>query len=492
MISTLLGLFSRSSIFDNPSFWFTLVGIVGVIIVVYLCFKYPNLGKPVIFTAFGIMVLAIDIYCVIQLNIYYTAEGGIHGYLTGIFETNKVEVVDTLTFKVDNIELLETTEGVYSASITTDEVLSLDTRANLGVFINGVPCDTTSEVHTDYAIANYPYSFYDQDKDLVCTDTLILNFAFCNNSTYLSLTTKGGTLPVEDCVKYWHHYFNKNGFEVKIAPFNNVSTDISYSNGDISNYAVINYYVNDEFYLSDCVPKGETITLVSLELNEFLGWYTQENSLVYESIVLNENINLYAKLADETTPRYNVTFDVRGKTSTCVFYEGQELTSPEVNVTGLKFVGWTYDKTYPYGVNLSNYDLTEDTTFYAIFRKTYEVNETIRYSVDEIINGVSVDLDDYADLSAPLINYGTYVRYRIDFLFGKVYQEDDINLVATYNGTIENSLSVINSHNKLGNTLKLELDSNNVLHINKDSSFEPASDALNFYLQLDTITVYLF
>ena len=276
MTNMLLGLFSNpvGDMLGQPSFWFGLVAVIGVVFVIVICIKNPKVGGPILITLFAILVLALDIYSIIQLDMYYNTQGGIHGFLTGIFDTNKVQVVDTLTFEITDIELKETTEGVYSASITTDKVLSLDTRASLGVFVNGMPCDTTSEVESDYAIANYVYTFYDNDKFAICTDTLILNFAFYENSTYLSLSTKGGTLPVEECVEYWHHYFNKNGFVVKIAPFTNVSGDVAYGQGDVSNYCTVSYLIDEDIVSKNL---GLSVKLINANDKKEIEVFTKED-----------------------------------------------------------------------------------------------------------------------------------------------------------------------------------------------------------------------
>lgn len=486
MISLLLGLFNNSftELLGKPSFWFILVGVIGLIVVAVFCIKYPKLGGPVLLSLFGIILVILDVYCIMQINTYYTAEGGIHGKLTGIFNTNEIEVVDNLKFEVKNIELKEKSDGVYSAIITTDQVLSLDTKQSLGIFVNGMPCDTVSEVQSDYAIANYSYTFYDIDNTAICTDTLILNLAFYEKSTYLSLTTKGGTLPVEQCVDYWHHYFNKNGFEVEIAPFNKASGDVSFENGDISNYAVINYYVEGELYSSDCVPKGETVTLIKLDSTEFLGWYTLNDKLVYESIVLNENINLYAKMADETTTKYNITFDVSGKQTTCVYYEGQELTEPEVSVpANYEFVGWTNSKSSTSTQNLTSYVPTVDTTFYALFRRRYDINCVIDFTADEILNGVVFDLDDYADIDGTINNFaGCLITMELT-------KYADRNVTETTNLRVRSTN--FNSSGNFGtNLLKVNLNNNNEISLNEDKSFTP--NGTNYSFKIVSLIILKF
>lgn len=484
MSNTLLGLFSNSftDLLGNPKFWLGLAVVVVLGFLVFICIKYPKGGLPVLASVVAIGLACLDAYCIIQLNLYYNAEGGVHGFLTGIFETNKVEVVDNLTFEVKNIELTESSTGVYSASITTDQVLSLDTKQSLGIFINGMPCDTTSEVHSDFAYAEYPYTFHDNDKTAVCTDTLILNIAFYENSTYLNISTKGGTLPVEECVKYWHHYFNKNSFIVKVAPFDNVSADLGYSKGDISNYAIVNYYVNDELYSSDCVVKGETIQLIELDDNKFLGWQTADGTLIYESMTLNESVDLYAKLADETTTSYTIDFINRGKKISCVFYEGQEFEAPTVSGgSAVTFVGWSKSSSSKSMINVKTFVPTEDITLYAVYSRTIAVNKSITYTPEEIQLENTFDLDDYLSLD-------NYIGHAFQFSLSKI----DSSGVTSVNTQYLQANSLTFTDSNLGEgSLKLTLDkTENVMTIKPLTTFVPASDVASYKLTMGTFVIY--
>lgn len=488
MMLSFLGLNNPLDFLSSPTFWIGVAIVCLVAFLIFLCFKYPKVGLPVLAVVFLVGILVLDVYSIIQLNYYYNAEGGIHGKLTGIFKTNEVEVVDNLTFEVKNIELTEETEGVYSASITTDKVLSLDTRESLGVFINGMPCDTTSEVESDYAIANYVYTFYDNDKTAICTDTLTLNFAFYENSTYLSLSTKGGTLPVEDCVEYWHHYFNKNGFTVKIAPFGSISSDASFVTGDTSNYAVINYYVNDELWDSECVLKGTTITLKEYNTTNFIGWYSEDDSILYETIVLEDNINFYAKLGDSAI-EYTVTFNIRGNLTTQLYYEGQTIEPPTVpDVGDIKFNCWVDDNDRR--VYFNSYELTEDVTFYASFYQEVSVNKTFEYTISEITDGVSIDLDDYVELNGSLERFDYYTDYSIELKCGVHYLDGDTTTTAKQIIYMDLSRDVFDSNVLGSNGLTVELDDENILHLNSENTFEPSSNAISYFFEIGRIWLY--
>ena len=94
------------ALFNIDTSWIWKVAIIiGVILIIYACIKYPKGGKWVLFGILIVGYLGVTAYSIVQLNYYYKAEGGIIGQITGIFNTNEVEVVDNLKFDFNNVEL---------------------------------------------------------------------------------------------------------------------------------------------------------------------------------------------------------------------------------------------------------------------------------------------------------------------------------------------------------------------------------------------------
>ena len=125
MLSKLFGTEGINDLLSSPKFWYTLAIIAVLAIIIVYSLKYwKQGGKFAILSIFIIGISALTIYSGININYYYSAEGGIHGVLSGIFETNKVEVVDDLNFKLTNIELTQKDENTYSASMLSDKVIS--------------------------------------------------------------------------------------------------------------------------------------------------------------------------------------------------------------------------------------------------------------------------------------------------------------------------------------------------------------------------------
>lgn len=290
MLSTLL-LFDNkvTELFGDPMFWFGLVIAIGLVGVILLCIKYwQQGGKTILFSLFVLVNVVISAYCLIQVNFYYSTKGGIHGVISGIFSTNEVKIVDNVNFEFTNIELRDKGDGTYSATILSDEVLSLDGLANIGVYVNELPCSYV-DYAGDYIISDYVYTFLDEHKNPLCTDTLTMRFAFYENSTSLSVSTSGGS----EAVKYWHYYFNKNDFKVRIGESEYISSDnLNFVTGNVSNISSITFSNREEkskvYYY-----KNSTIELPVIETDTFVGWYDGENTYK-DSYTIKDNVELIA------------------------------------------------------------------------------------------------------------------------------------------------------------------------------------------------------
>ena len=463
MISKLFGTDKFMDLIASPSFWIGVAIVAILIVVVIYSFKYPALGKWVFAGVAFVGVTILTIYSGIQLNYYYNSKGGIYGAITGIFDTNKIEVVDNLTFEVKNIELLEKTDGVYSAGITVDKVISLNTQENLGVFVNGMPCDITSHVEEEYALANYVYTFYDDNQTAILTDTLILRFAFYENSTYLSLSTSGGA----ESVGYWHHYFNKNGFIVKIAPFDYLDEELTSGTGDVSNYAVVKYLFDGELYDTEVYKVGKTLNLPMIN-DTYYNWYVN-NELVTEDYVVQGNIFVEAYTGDfiET---YTVTF-ING--SDVIQWrlpgDGYEITLSDVTRDGWTFAGWSTDGTTQGIVDSGTRKVTEDVTYTAIFKRSVFTAENslmfTLYNTENVFEMHSLDFSSACELSS-LISSGYEFKVTLDYIvtFDSEVSTFDMSMTdSTYEKFIEASGN--------GYIMPLMITSDNKLLINtKDGS----------------------
>lgn len=278
------------SLLFNTSFWYDVLLAICIIVIVIACVKYPQ-GRIYVFTFLGVAMVALTSYCCIQLNYYYTAEGGIIGKIHDLFQNNTVEVED-MTFSLNNIELIQDKDDVYTAQILSHESIKLSPNERYVVFVNNQPCAVNeNDNRGDYIIANYTYMFMDVDREVLCTDTLKLTFAFYENSTYLSISTSGGA----KAVKYWNYYFNKNTFVVTIAKAQYFSDDISSGNGDVSNVVYAYYHIRDKVYLTQIYHVGENVKLPYPEqiASTFMGWSIDKTNLVGD-YVMKQTTHFYA------------------------------------------------------------------------------------------------------------------------------------------------------------------------------------------------------
>lgn len=286
-----------SLLFDS-GFWYDLVFIALIGFIIFLCFKYPN-SRVYVFSFLGIIFVGITAYCGIQLNYYYTAEGGVWGYITGLIEGNKVTTTvesDTASFSLENIVLTKNADGTYSAVIYSNDKIRLETGKSYGVYVNNEPC-TQINYSTNYVRAEYHYVFLNNNLEILCQDTLQFNFAFYTNGSTFTLTTYGG----QEAVNYWNTYFSRNNLIVEVKPISYVKDDELSVNGQIDDYVTLNYYVDDEVVYSYVYTIGSQVTEFppTAEKDGLIFAYWQDiNGNEIEPFKITTDTNLYAHFCD--------------------------------------------------------------------------------------------------------------------------------------------------------------------------------------------------
>lgn len=295
----------------NASFWYGLLIAAIVIVIVWICGKYPS-ARVFVLTGVVIVVSVVllggSIYCGVNLNAYYNERGGIFGAITGIFETNTSEVVDEMDIKINNIELIQENGDVYTATIMIDKVLDIDDGTQYGIYVNDNFIENIN--NPNYTRAEYTYTFQNNSLTELLTDTLILDFAFDSTSTTLIVTTNGGV----DAVSYWNSYFNKNNFIISIEESNyNPGNDLTYTDGEVEEFYKVDYYLEDSLLFSQLYTAGSNIDLPYLIYAEEWkilntggqigniggsitgGTYDEAYTTINESYIVNSDIKVYAK-----------------------------------------------------------------------------------------------------------------------------------------------------------------------------------------------------
>ena len=227
----------------NEWFYVALSAIVLIFIIWILC-KYKG-SRIYVFSFLGIALIAFTIFSIIQLDIYYSARGGIFGYIGDIFSSNMVEIKVTENIEVSlaNIEMTKESDEEYSATIMTHDIIAeLGVGEKYYIEVNGTPV-TSVNYASQYVKAEYEYSFLDKDFEELFHDTLFINFAFYNTGTSVEVYTLGG----EEAKEYWQHYFSKQKFDIQIykSPFSE-NIEIIDNEVDESGLIVVKFFSKDE------------------------------------------------------------------------------------------------------------------------------------------------------------------------------------------------------------------------------------------------------
>lgn len=280
----------------NNIIWGCIVAVLVLGIVIYAMKKNEVFRIGV----FAVICIALPIgasWCGIQLNTYYNAEGGIIGHLTGVYNPNEIEVVDELNYTVKNIELKQVTDSsdVYSAKVIVNDVFEYDSKQNYTITVNESPCFSVTPID-DGVIATYSYNFYNEKYEFLMNDDLTISIAFYDTYTYFIFTTEGG----EEAVKNWNSYFNTHEFVINFEK-SHYEKDYNFDEveGVTPEASAVNYYVNDELYLTKVVQPATNSDLSLIVENDkyylFQGWSEDGETVVdVSSYDTTSNVNLYA------------------------------------------------------------------------------------------------------------------------------------------------------------------------------------------------------
>ena len=198
----------------NPTTYYIMAGIAALTIIGILVVRFPA-ARWIFATAFVFVVVCSAVYSTYQLNLYYSAEGGLYGYIKELVVRNEAKKVDELSFDLSSLNLTASVNpGEYQASFYMDEVLKVEPDTNYGLFINGVPCSNI-QFDEDHISGDFGYTFIDYDENTVAYDTLSFRVSLFDNYTSIFVRNNhGGTY-----IKYWNSFIAKNGLQMDIKPF---------------------------------------------------------------------------------------------------------------------------------------------------------------------------------------------------------------------------------------------------------------------------------
>lgn len=263
------------------SVFYAFIAILATLLIVFIASQ----NEIVKYVVLAVIYLAVPIsagYCGNELFKYYGAEGGVVGFLQGLYDTNKVNVVDELAFKIENTEFKLKEGNRYSIEIVTSDVMKPEIETKYNIYVNGLPCYDTFYSHSDniFISAKYQYNFYNSDRGLKANDELTINVSFYENYTRLVIDSYGG----EDDIKNWNSYFNKNNFVVSIEETTyEKNSDLEYGNGEVPEVCTVKFLSQEKEVSKVLVFKGSYLTSVpkaTLEEHLFVGWSIDGQTVV--------------------------------------------------------------------------------------------------------------------------------------------------------------------------------------------------------------------
>lgn len=313
------------NLFFSTSFWYDVLAIIAIIAVIAILIKYPH-AKIYVFTILFALITISGIYSIVNINSYYSASGGIYGILTGSFGDNNKLYVNEKTFELKNTTLTQVHDDTYHAKSISDDVFVVNTNEYLGVFVNGSPC-TYSKIEEDYFVAYYTYNFYGKDDEVLFSDTLKMYFAFYEKSTQLEVLTDGGS----EAVQYWNYYFNNNDFKVTLKSVKTTyDKELALGTGDISNYVVVKYYLDETEVAKQVCLKGSTIEFPTLNDGKYYKWKLKDNEdYLDSSYVVTQNLSLYGEETEDVFVETEYVFVEKTWNGLNKFYGGNVWTDGE-------------------------------------------------------------------------------------------------------------------------------------------------------------------
>lgn len=290
------------SLFNNlRTVLITIAVIIVVGLILLALIKSPN-GKFFV-SLFLVIALLVGgtisaIYSAGYLNTYYSSRGGIIGSLNGIGNPNKAIVTDC-QFSFENCELSADGEpGVYSAIFDSDKTFNIDNNKSYVVTVNDTLCNYNS-VSYDHINCDYKYTFIGLQDEELLTDTLEIKIALYKSHTTIILSTRGG----ENAVKKWNYYFNMNNFKLQVKQ---VPTVIFEDTIDLSDFAYVNIYANNNLVSKVLTRKGSAYTLPALDafdIDGYLvkGYLINGEDFTASSLTVSRTIDITIKTAKANT-----------------------------------------------------------------------------------------------------------------------------------------------------------------------------------------------
>ncbi len=457
----------KDALSDFNNMIITVAVIIAIALIIIACVRYEN-GRWFLMSFFGIVFIGFTIFAGVQLGFYYSAKGGIVGYLSGIFQPNQIEIKDS-KFSLKDIMLTKQSDGTYRAEFESSEVFELKENTYYGLFVNGAPCDYLQYASLgmgsskDNINATYSYVFLGENGSEICDDTLTIQVAFSKASTKFILKT--GVIGSDETIKIdmWNSYFNKNNFTLEIKQIDKI-----YMSGGTK---TVTFKVDNSIYGTIKVPSGYDCYLPEYEPGEdykFDGWY-----LGSEKVTKIENLKTDITLVAKLIPYYKVSFslnnpDVDNNSNVYLVQKvlsGDSVTFPSENPVRDKytFLGWSTDKQ----TIIDSYIINDNVTLYAIWS-----------AVDFPVT-LELGLAESFEINNQVYNSNTNLNYKYD----EKIVIDKLNLLEKY--SFDYYLIKNNEDRLIVNDINFNLSASEIYQ----KMYSSQLDEVGFDIEFNTITI---
>lgn len=337
-----------SWIFNSLAFKIVFLVLV-ILFFVFICIK-TDWGKVVTAVICNIALVAFTIFCGINIEKHYSAEGGTFGFIKSQFAKPEVTVVQTVKsvdFDFSNIVMSKIYEdqNYYSLTLKSDKKFVLESDKEYVISVNGTPVDV--QRFNNSITAKFTNVFFGDDNKAKFEDTMTIDFLFYSNYTDVKISIESGLKGYG----YWTDYFGKENLNVHVE-----SSETLYVSPDITDqfdFCVVNLKVNNTTK-SFLVPFGSDYTLPTPELEsncEFVGWKDSEGNYVTEVKNIENSVTFTADYINKNS-EYVVKFYIEQPTGTFgsewvltetqKYHYGEKITYKPSSDVMSNFGGW-YD-----------------------------------------------------------------------------------------------------------------------------------------------------
>lgn len=352
------------------------------------------MNKKVGIVIFAILSLVANIVApILMVKLYktYTKKSEIYGSATNYDLVSGFTKVDDYVFQ-ENLSsmnfVLDEESGYYVFSYNFESKDFDAIENSYQIFVNDYCCSLTSLTQKSIK-GEHTREFKDINGNILNTTKINVEFEFY--STYSTLVVKVDTSDIA----YFYSFIDNPGFILTLSKINYATINVAEtSQQEISPTYLVKFMVDNEFYRSYNVEEGQRLlTLPDAPIKEhyeFIGWTIDGESIVDVQLQEFEEDVTYSAVFQRLCC---ITFRVDNISYSSNNYRIGDTVVLPVNPTkeDYTFIGWSIDGETI--IDFTNYVVSEDKTFVALFTRSYPVTFMVDgevYNTQQVIRGGTV------------------------------------------------------------------------------------------------------